>query len=294
MRAVESVLSQRRPADELIIVNDGQREVPAALAERAEQADVSFKVIRSRVASCPRSRNLGAAGSAGDILVFIEDDLLLGEEYLERLLELYEADSANLVAGIGAVVVEAESGGAKESLWNFFGRLAGQECWRPRRCAARYVPLPPALQGRLVPASRLYGGGLSLRRETAAAEKFDETLSGYALGEDLAFSYRVSMRYALFVAPQIKVVHARARTGRPEMYARGRMYVSNLLYIARNCVEGGAGTWLLVGFELAGAVFRYSLWGLLAFNRRALDFAAGVVRELAASARKSMRKLLCG
>jgi hypothetical protein len=226
------------------------------------------------------------------VIVFIEDDLILPKDYLRRLVELYEADTDGVVCGIGAVVIESKSRGLRGRLWDFLARVSGLECWRPRCCAARYVELPPVLRGRLMPAQRLYGGGMSLRRTVAAGEKFDDALAGYALGEDLAFSYRVGRRRALFVAPELEVIHAAAGAGRPDMKARGRMYVANSLFIARRSVEGGAGTWLLVGFELAGTLFRYAIWGLLGFNRGALRFAVGAAGELARSAARNARRLL--
>jgi len=135
---------------------------------------------------------------------------------------------------------------------------------------------------------------MSLRRKVLSAERFDEAMGGYALGEDLAFSYRAGRRHALFVAPQLSVLHAASGAGRPDMKARGGMYVANSLHIARTCVEGGAGTWLLVGLELAGTLFQYMAWGLLGCNRGALRFAAGAAGELARAAGKSVRNMLCG
>ena len=293
--AVEAVLAQTAPPGELIVVHDGPGEVAPALAAEARRRGVPFRCERLSAPSLTASRNRGIDVAAGEVVVLLEDDVLLPPDYLSRLGELYRADGRGAVAGIGAVVVEPDMGRWKRRLWDLAARALGRGLWSPRRLTGRRVALPAALARRLVAARRLSGGGLSLRRAVAAAERFDEGLDGYALGEDREFCFRAGARHALFLAPELVVRHAVAPGGRPDPAERARMFVRNTLRIARRATEGGAGTWLLVGWELAGAVLLHLLAAPL--SRRPgekLAFAAAAAGELVRRAAGRARSWLCG
>jgi len=290
-RTIRSIVRQVRRPDELIIVNDGQTAVETQIADEVVSAGIQYHYIRRDVPSLPASRNRGAQSARGDIVVFCEDDVVLPPEYLRRLGQLYADDPDEQVAGIGAPVVEPGDRKLSRRTWNVLSRCLGRGRWSPRRCAARYARLPRALRGRLRPARRLSGGAMSLRRDVARLEQFDEALEGYALGEDREFSFRVGRRHALFVAPELVVEHRPGESGRPQMFSRGRMYAANSLHIARRSVEPGAGRALLVANDLAGTILLYAVWGLLGRNRQNIRFAAGVAVELLTRMRSRMRKL---
>ncbi|MBS3733552.1 MAG: glycosyltransferase [Phycisphaerae bacterium] len=292
--AVDSLLNQTRRPDQLVIVHDGPGRAPDELAGRVRSAGVGCRSVRSAVASLPRSRNVGIDAAVGHIVVFGEDDLTFPPDYLQRVASLYAADTEHRVAGIGSVVREPGAVRRRRRAWDRLSRWLGEGRWGPRRQAARRVALPPSLRRRLRPCARLPGGGLTLRREIAAAERFDETMRGYALGEDMEFCYRVAPRHALYRAPELAAVHAPASTGRPKPYRRGRMYAAGMLRIAARTADGGAGTWLLAGYQLAGMALLYAAWSLPARCADNARFAAGVVVEVACAAARGARRTLCG
>jgi len=293
-RAVRSVLAQSYRPDGLIVISDGGGQVTPDFADAARASGVRFVSERLDRPSLTASRNRGVALSGGEVVLLMDDDCVLPPDYLERLVGLYEADDEKVVAGIGGLMVEPGPKKLTRRVWDVLSLVLGRGRWSPRRCAARYVSLAPALRRCLEPARRLFGGAISLRRGVADEFSFDEALAGYALGEDREFSFRVGRSAALFLAPALKVLHELSRTGRPGMKLRGRMYVANSLRIARRSVGGGAGTWLLVGYDFFGAIVQYSVYGILGRNRGNLDFAAGVVGELLARTRLALRNMLCG
>ena len=293
-RSVASILAQTRLPQELIVVDDGASPVGEAIGRRVAEAGVKFHYQRRALPSLPASRNRGVALASSDIIVFTEDDVVLPPDYLMQLARLYESDSGALVGGIGAVVVEPDSDAPGRRLWEALARSLGQGRWTPRRCASRYLSLPDKLRGKLVPARRLSGGAMSLRRSVARAEPFEEAFGGYALGEDREYSFRVGRLHALFIAPALRVCHERAPQGRPDMLRRGRMYVLNSLHIARHSTDRGAGTSLLVAYDFAGMIVLYSVWGLLRPRRQNLQFAAGMITALAGRLCEGIRELLLG
>lgn len=70
---------------------------------------------RIKVVSCPTrnlslSRNLGIAASKGDIVVFIDDDALpADEDWLDRFIAAYDADTGNRMGAVGGPVLHRDT-----------------------------------------------------------------------------------------------------------------------------------------------------------------------------------------
>jgi glycosyltransferase involved in cell wall biosynthesis len=292
--AVESLLRQTRLPDELIVINDGQADLDASLAARAIQAGVKFLTERRAVASAAASRNRGLELASGDVAVLLDDDVEAPREFLSRLESLYQADQREQVAGICGYYVEPQPPRIPRRVWEAIAAAFAENRWAPRLSAARYVRLPGALARRLRPTWRLVGGVMSLRRRVYATARFTEAFGGYSLAEDTELSFRLGTREALFFAPQLGVLHRKAATGRPDPYRRGRMYAANMLSIARTSVQGGAGTWLLLGYHLVGMIVLASVWALLSRRGHNLQLARGIAAELFGQCRQATGRFLCG
>jgi glycosyltransferase involved in cell wall biosynthesis len=292
-RAVDSIVAQRHLPEELIIVNDGSADIAGEIAEKVRNAGVRFCCQRQDYPSLTASRNRGMAIASGDVFLLADDDVVLPADYLSRLVELYQADTAGVVAGIGGLLVRPGPRPKAHRLFEALSAALGQGRWSPRVCAARYVSLPPGLRGRLLPARRLFGGAISIRAAVARTERFEEAFGGCGLAEDREFSFRLGRRRALFVAPALRAIHESAPAGRIGMKDRGRMYAANSLHIARNSVDPGAGTYLLLGYDLMGMALLYGIWALGARRREHLAFAAGLVQELSRRTGLAIRRLLC-
>lgn len=293
VRAVDAILDQATKPYELIIVNDGEQEIPSDLRDKTTQASVKYVYERRSTPSLPASRNCGMALAGGDIVLFLEDDVIIPREFISTLTELYQADQAGLVGGIGGRVVEETP--LSKRVFDTVSAALGQGRWSPRRMAARYIQLPTALRKKLVPARRLSGGLTSLRKSVADELQFEESFTGYAIGEDREFSFRAGQQFALYVAPSLTAVHERAPGGRPDMKQLGRAYVANSLHIARCSVEPGAGKWLLVGYDFAGMILLYGAYAVLGRNRMGkLRFISGMVGELCSWAFAWLKETLCG
>lgn len=89
-RALDSVLAQTRPADEILVVDDGSRDGTAALAER--YPSVCWLHGPNRGVSAARNR--GIRESHGEWLAFLDSDDAWEPEKLELQLEAVAADLA--------------------------------------------------------------------------------------------------------------------------------------------------------------------------------------------------------
>ncbi len=291
---VLSLLRQTLLPDEIIVIDDGWENLPADLAGKVESSGVAFRYARRSPPSLPASRNRGIDLAGGEIVVFAEDDLTMPDDYLQRLVEMYRADGRSVVFAIGGVVEDSGWQRPARRIWRAISDALGLNRWAPRVCAARYVPLPAALKGRIVPTRWISGGAISLRRSACENERFEEAFSGYAHAEDIEFCFRTGRRKAIFLAPELRLFHEPSPKGRRGMRDRGRIYVENLLHIARRSVEDGVGTRVLLYYYLLGTIGMCAIWSLLARRRANVEFAIGMSSGLLRYWIGSARRELCG
>jgi len=293
-RLTEALLAQSRPAKEWIVVNDGATPLDTALLARAEAAGANVRRIRCDRASSAGSRNAGLAAATGDIVLCLDDDMLPDPNLLADLAELYERDTCGVVAGIGLPYEEAAERTVSGRVWKVMFVLLGRVRWRPRRAAARYARLSPALAAELTPATMLPGGAMSLRGEIARVVRFDESFGGYAFGEDRELSYRLGRDWPLFLTRRRRVIHAPSQSGRGDWRQRGRIYAENVLHIVRTSLDAGAGDWLLVGIDFTGAIVQHALWSVATRKRDHLNFAVGLTGALLRHTGWAIGRMLCG
>jgi glycosyltransferase involved in cell wall biosynthesis len=84
-RAVLSVLAQSRPADEIIVVDDGSRDNTADVVGRFSD---KVKLIRQANAGVSAARNAGIHAATGDWIAFLDADDQWLPDYLKTQIEL--------------------------------------------------------------------------------------------------------------------------------------------------------------------------------------------------------------
>ena len=76
--ALESVLQQTRPADQIIVVNDGSQDATAEILQSYAQ---SIQILEQPNLGVAAARNRGLAEAQGDLIAFLDqDDLLLPDK----------------------------------------------------------------------------------------------------------------------------------------------------------------------------------------------------------------------
>ncbi|MDW8033964.1 MAG: glycosyltransferase [Nitrososphaerota archaeon] len=92
MEAVNSILMQRKPPHEIIVIDD-------ASPMPFQFKNSKVKVIRNRVEQgLAISRNIGIQSSTGDIIAFIDDDALAPPDWCEKLQKAFSI-GADVVGG---------------------------------------------------------------------------------------------------------------------------------------------------------------------------------------------------
>lgn len=86
-QAIGSIMEQTRPADEIIVVDDGSDDQSS---EIARSFGLKVTVLSSGGGGAPRARNMGADFATGDALMFFDADDVMGPTVLETLAESIE------------------------------------------------------------------------------------------------------------------------------------------------------------------------------------------------------------
>ena len=102
-------MSARAHSVEVIIVDDGSPE-PASKALEAVRAPAgrSFRIVRQENQGVGAARNRGFREAVGDVVVFVDDDMLLFPETLRRHMEAHDQHPGSVIFGRSPYVPQAE------------------------------------------------------------------------------------------------------------------------------------------------------------------------------------------
>ena len=201
----------------------------------------------------PRQRNLGARTTTGSVVVYLDDDVVLESGYLAAVARTFEEDRTGQIGGAGGAQVPDPTPregflrriACRLFLLDTYGRGIVKRSGRPD-----YVFSPRSR----MEVECLSGCNMAYRREVLDALSFDERLGGYALGEDLQFSYRVSRRWKLVLTPEARLEHRHAGGGRPPRDEHQAMAVFNRYLFFREHLARGPVDWIVYAWSSIGAM----------------------------------------
>jgi len=103
---IESLRTQIRRADEVIVVDGSTARLPARMRRRLRKRLGGTRIrFVATPPGLPRQRNLGATLAHGSVVVFLDDDVVLERGYLEAIAAVYENDPYAAIGGVGGAQV---------------------------------------------------------------------------------------------------------------------------------------------------------------------------------------------
>jgi len=200
-----------RKVKEIIVVD--QSIVPIDI-----KSDDIIKYYHRKIPSITMARNFGVSKAKGKIICFLDDDVLLGDNYFESILDLFSKyPKAEGVAGY--VTPDAKLKGV--IIDTLIKRPIGLGCYdlNSARVKSTYnityaINLKKDIQTEWLP-----GLNMVFKREVFDKHnmRFDENLLGYTLAEDIDFTYRIYKRNneGLILSPTPKIHYEFSNTSRP-------------------------------------------------------------------------------
>ncbi len=251
MRGLESLGRQTVKPREVVLVDAGSDpRVHPAVQEMLERERIGFVYLQS-VPGTSRQRNLGVKHASGDLVFFIDDDVVLESGYHEAMLRAYRELVDQPVGGIqGTIVNERRLSRGEILLRRIFLLRHPVRGGRARMLSSgnfTWFPHPP----RLVRIECMTTACCSYPREVLQQFGFDEALDGYAFKEDVDLAYRVSRVLPLYQTPHARLQHLRS-TKRVSIREKNAKRVANTIYLWRKNLPHTPRHVLALGWSLVG------------------------------------------
>jgi GT2 family glycosyltransferase len=284
---LRTILTQTVLPHEIIIVDQGGRnERQKLLADifgsSPEDTRAKLKYLWDpTLPGLTTARNIGMAAASGDVILFLDDDVLLERNFLAELNRVYEVHTE--AVGVSGVVTNYPPPALSYRIWDsIFMRGPLHDDRQPVYWAASVGKSRKPIR-----VSRLGGGLMSFRTDAIRSLRFDENLRGVSDGEDVDFCLRLGDKAFLFMAPAARLIHNQSPSGRERghwlrRHARGTAYLYRRNW-SRGFHNRACIAWLNIGYALVAAIAsigRLSLqpWrALLSGRREGLSAACGAV-----------------
>ena len=217
--AVTSILEQKHQPDELIVVDQSVGEQSyKAVKDIYSTFDVVPKLVylhEPKVSGLIEAKQRGVEVAKGDIISFLEDDIVLHPKYFENVTSTFTNNQK--ILGCCGVVSNVQSGYIYEYLFRLFHRGifhdARLNAGKIRDCNGDGVLI----------ASRYLSGGISCyRKKVFESVKFD-TLNDFFMLEDIDFSTRAADFFGdeyFFISTRLCLEHNMSPLNRLKLHAR--------------------------------------------------------------------------
>lgn len=229
------------------------------IAEFNECLKVAY--IQSPVPGQIYQRNIGLDAVCSDyrLVGFLDDDLVLEPDALERMIEFWNMTAGNTV-GVGFNIINCPPFRFSPVLGflNLSSKIPGKILKSGHNVSIQHVAED-------VRTEWLGGGYTVWSAEILRKFRQDELRTRWAIGEDLRFSYPIGKQFPLFVCSRAKVRHEHVYdqgAGLNVHFYRGRKSVTSICFFVQLYREDfsiPACLWMLAGkcgMRLLAACFR--------------------------------------
>jgi len=283
LACMSSIERQSSLPHEVIIVNDG--EITDAAVNEMKQCTTTVTITESNEPpGLSTAKNSGAEVASGDVVLFLDDDVVLGENYISRLTELYESYDDVKLAGIGGFDPDefTRDGALKSMLYNIYEKVfrQGSPGWSINAVGQQSGELEldsPAI------ADWLPGYNSSYLREVLLENPFVHRNGGREALEDVELGWRLSQAADHFVIdPGLKITHNEGKENEG-VESMGVKAGRNRVHMFRR--HGNPKRYPLFLWAGTGEIMKHIFYPTVRYNRRyhwklARGLTRGYVAEL--------------
>lgn len=263
-KCIASITEQTLKPDEVIIVHgDIDKEMEEGITKRMhpllQSNIITLKYVKT-IRSLVMQRNIGIDNACGDVIVFLDDDVVLERDYFYYLLEAYQSKWSKSLGGIQGTIIECIQDNnpwqLKEVLKKLFllGGMTGSGRLLPSANAS-YCGNPKEMRK----VNIFNGCMMSFRREVLLENRFDSNFRELWAFDDVELSYRISQKYQLYQTPFAQLHHMQSSLSYEGHQKITRMFVFNRLYLFRLYFSNLKTNWFLFFWSNFGELF-YSIF----------------------------------
>lgn len=240
---LENLSRQSIPPCEVILVDGApESETETEQAVQAATASLPFpcRYIRHGGGTAIQ-RNVGIDHAAGAFIALIDDDIRLGPQYFERILDAFRQDKESRVGGIAGYISNQFLNPATSPRWRWYRRLHLFSTYEPGRYDyATGYPINRYLQpphDGLRPIDFMGANCAVWRREVFRdGLRFHRFFSGYGVLEDAHFALRAGRKWKLLECGPARCTHLRAPGGRIDSKALAYKTAVNYRFVFMDLV----------------------------------------------------------
>lgn len=275
LNTIKSIILQTRIPNEIIIVDQNtSSDVKNAVLslfnslDNIKRDNIILKYIHDpQITGLTQARNKAIEKNESDIVLFLDDDVILEEDFIFNILGIYKKHPE--IYGASGIITNSERGLIGDILYKIFmkGNFTDQ----------RYLinTDPKYKDADHIEVSKLPGGLTSYRREIFQEFTFDENFIKYGLSEDFDFSFRVSRKYKIVITPKARLEHVCSDSGRVNDSKAIESLILSMHYffkknLDRNIYNYLCYIWLNVGYIVVGI--------FCAIFRRRIDLFTGYIK----------------
>ncbi|MDD2498718.1 MAG: glycosyltransferase family 2 protein [Desulfitobacteriaceae bacterium] len=210
-RCVQSIANQKNIpselAKEVLIIDDGElaEHYLDAFKKILSHPKINLRYVKKDTPGLLLSRTTAVNQANFDIILFLDDDVEIADNYLSLLYDTY--CRFNNVAGIGGIDTIMKSGGR---FWSWISRFFCLDSGHPGKLSPSSKNSSIFRWNKMVDIFEtefLSGCNMSFKKSSLKNLQPVEWLSSYSLGEDIYLSYLAQKEGPLFVNPDLKVKH---------------------------------------------------------------------------------------
>ena len=242
-------MAQSRPPDELILVDQSDSDVSrGGIQDMVKAACYVIRLIYiydPSVRGLVDAKRVGALNSSGDIVCFLEDDVILESDYIGQMERVF-ADYPTMMGCCGVITNLPEL--PPGYVWFF--RLFHRGIFHDARVGVHgYLS---GRDGTMIP-SRFLSGGTSAFRKCVFEKVHFDLENGFFMLEDIDFSMRASKGFGncFYINPSARLTHYMSPINRAVLGQKYRRKVKEFLVFYKKHGVGVAAfaslLWLLIG-----------------------------------------------
>lgn len=258
---IDSVLKQTVLPKEVIIIDQSDHDDTKKYLESCKSQLITksnkpnFIYLYQAEKSLVAARNKGIDVAAGEILSFLDDDVVLFEDYFEKVLDYF--NNNNETGGLsGNVIVENKLHDRKSKLRKILHKVFLIDNFNGKMTVSGFgYPIHgfEGKQGKPIQVEMLSGCNMNFRKILIQNDKFDEWFVGYSYREDAEMSYRISRKAVLKLIPEARLYHNQSKSNRMDINVQKIMEIKNYAYFFKKHAKKTI---------ISNIVFFYSLLGL--------------------------------
>jgi len=230
---LNSIATQKLLPNEVLVIDSSDTKIlkNKLNEKKINSIEITYINIRSSLAE---ARNIGAEHSLGDIIMFLDDDVVLDADYIKQIIDVFNMIPDKKIGGVtGKVKIRG-----KDKIFKYarFYNIYAILFFLRRYGNGRF--LPSGMQtyirpnfNKIIECEYLHGCNMTFLKKVFIEFKADNNFSGYSVGEDADISYRVSKKYKNIFTPYAKLIHNKSQSARSNNHTLARMEIINAYYL---------------------------------------------------------------